>query len=102
MSTSPTRQRGVGRKPPRLQCLPALNVLIARKTSVSRAEHKRLCDLSCVLIAEQAGAFVGALIAAARETVMPVSEEAYRKLMERTCQLLPGRPADVQAQEGNR
>jgi hypothetical protein len=31
---------------------------------------------------------------------MPVSEEAYRKLMERTCQLLPGRPLDIQTQEG--
>jgi hypothetical protein len=79
-----------------------LKDLIAHKTRTAVAEHKRLRDLSCVLTAEQAGAFVGALIAAARETVMPVSEKAYRQLMQRTCQLLPGRPANVQAQEGVR
>jgi hypothetical protein len=77
-----------------------LKDLIARKTHTAVAEHQRLRDLSCVLTAEQAGAFVGALIASARETVMPVSEGAYRQLMERTCQLLPDRPLHVQAQEG--
>jgi hypothetical protein len=69
--------------------------VIQRKTVVVIAEQRRLHHLGSCLTAEQAAALVSALIAAAKETIMPVSEDLYRRLMRRTCQLLPGKTPDL-------
>jgi len=65
---------------------------IDRKTHVASAEHKRLHDQSLALPVEQAMAFIGALIEAARAVVKPRDEQMYRELMMETARLLPSRP----------
>jgi hypothetical protein len=51
--------------------------LIARKTVVAAAEHKRAHDAANVVTAEQFGVWVEAVIAAARKIVLSVNEPMY-------------------------
>jgi hypothetical protein len=66
-----------------------LRACILEKGKVAAAEWKRLCDLKAVLTVEQVMMFVGAIMGAARELVDP---DTFRRLNDRTLQLLPPEP----------
>jgi hypothetical protein len=68
--------------------------LVRKKTAAIMAEHRRTLEANAVYTVEQVMAVVSALIAAAKEILMPVDPKLFRALNARVAQLLPARPGE--------